>query len=347
MSEEISQDTEAEEVSQDSAPVEAAAENSQPAAEPAESPPNYWGAFKELPQFQGQDDSRVAMRLYEALQREQSAVEQLQQYQQLIPATSDYLSNRETYQEWLASKQQAQPAPQGTNEKQWWDPPKVRDAYKQFLIRDENGREVIDPNAPLEARHELGAYQAYKANFARQLLENPEQTLGPMVERVAVQRAEAIVTEKLQRMQDEQFVAQLEEENKDWLYDANRQPTPAGVAIQHYILEAKSIGIAGARQRWRYAKSMVERDLMVRAGVGQVPPQQQQNFQIPDPTPEQPAINPSEQRAVQDMGYLRQQAMRTASQRSADSTSARVPAKAMTFEEMFARNLQEQGLFRT
>lgn len=325
---------------------EAAAEQQAESQPAAPQPSDYWSAFRQLPQFEGQDERAVAARLYEALQQEQAATQALQQYQGMTPVLSEYMTNKERYQQWLQqqSQQQSQPQQQqaAQEESPWWNPPKVRDIYKQYLTRDENGREVIDPNAPLEARHALQEYQAYKAEFAKKFLENPEETLGPMIERVAVQRAESIVGEKFQRMQDEQFVAKLEQENADWLYDENRQPTAEGVAIQRYIYSAKELGINGAQARWDYAQAMVERDLML--GLLQQQQAPPQNFAQPVAQPPQPAINQGEQQAQQNMQYLRQQAMRTASQRPVETTSARVPQKKMTFEEMLAANLKQEGL---
>lgn len=302
---------------------------------------DYWGAFKGLPQFEGNDDRAIAARLYEALQQEQAAAQALQQYQSIAPVASEYLSNKEKYEQWLASQQQAQP--EQPKEESWWNPPKVKEIYKQYLTRDENGREVIDPAAPIEARHALQEYQGYKAEFAKKFLENPEEALGPMVERVAMERAESIVSQKFSRMQDEQFVQSLEAENADWLYDANRNPTPEGIAIQKYISQAAQLGINGAQARWDYSRAMVERDLMLNLFQQQQAPPQ--NFQqMPVPQAPQPAINPSEQQAQQNMQYLRQQAMRTASQRPAQTTSARTPEKKMTFEEMLTANLKNEGL---
>lgn len=342
------------ESSESSAPeASAAAVDSAPESAPAAQTADYWSAFRQLPQFSGQDERAVASRLYEALQREQSATQALQQYQSIIPVASEYLSNKELFEEWRNSRQQQQqaaPAPQPQPaQPSWWNPPKVREAYKQYLVRDENGREVIDQNAPLEARHELTEYQAYKANFAKKFLENPEDALGPMVERVAVQRAEQIFGEKMQRMKDEDFVSQLERENSDWLYDQNRNPTPEGLAIQHYITQAKSMGVNGAQQRWAYAKSMVERDLMLANIQSQqmgpaLPPQNAFMPAVADAP--QPTINPSEQQARQNMEYLRQQAMRTASQRPATTTNARVPQKPQTFAEMLTQQLKHEGLIQ-
>ena len=319
------------------------AEGSSPAPETGE----VWGAFRQLPQFQGADDRAIASRLYEALQREQSATHALQQYQSIIPVASEYLSKRDQFEQWLAAQQQQQqsqaaPQAQQPQESPWWNPPKVRDAYKQYLVRDENGREVISPDAPLDARHALSEYQAYKANFAQRFLEDPQAALGPMLEKVAGERAESIVQERLGRMQEEQFVSSLEQQNSDWLYDQNGNASPEGLLAQKYIQDARSLGIQGAKARWEYATRMVERDLLL-ANMQRSQQVQQLAAQAPRPAPQQ-AVNPANAAAQKNMEFLRQQAMRTASQRTAATTDARVPSKPMTFAEKLAVQLQEQGL---
>ena len=184
----------AEEVS--AAPVESeqaeaaavASAEAAPVQEQGYSVTDLWGAFKSLPQFQGQDDRAVAAGLYESLQREQAASRALQQYQQIIPFASDYLSNREAFEQWKSSREQGQAAPVAAprqpqpEESSWWNPPKIKDSYRQWLVRDENGREVIAENAPLEAKSALTEHLAYRADFAKKFLENPEQTLGSLLE---------------------------------------------------------------------------------------------------------------------------------------------------------------------
>lgn len=324
----------------------------QSAAPDASAPQQYsvdqlWGAFKSLPQFQGADDRAVAARLYESLQREQAASKALQQYQQIIPYASEYLQYREPFEEWRRAR--SQPAPQATapqpapEEQKWWNPPALKDVYRQYLVKDESGREAISPDAPLDARHALTEHLAYKADFAKKFLENPESTLGPMVEKVAVQRAEAIVQEQIARMKDEDFVQSLERENRDWLYDQEGRVSPEGLAVQKYIQDARSLGIAGAKARWDYATKMVERDLMLLHLRGQSQPQQAPPQQAA-PQQQPVAQSPVASAAQQNMDYLRQQAMRTASQRPAQTTDARVPSKAATFAEKLAANLKTEGL---
>lgn len=352
--------TAAESTAVESAPVASespAATAGQPQAEaPQYGATEIWTAFKSLPQFAGQDDGAVAAGLYEALQREQAASRALQQYQQIIPFASDYLRYKEPFEEWRRQQEQQMQAPQPgqpqPQETPWWDPPKLRDSYRQWLTKDENGRETIDPNAPLDARAALTEHLAYKADFAKKFLENPESTLGPMVEKVAVQRAEQIVQDKIQRMRDEDFVTGLERENRDWLYGPDGNASAAGVAVQKYIQDARSLGIAGAKARWDYATRMVERDLMLanlqqQSQQAMYPQAQQAQLQAayshtqPQAMPPQRPVDDSAQR---NMEYLRQQAMRQPSQRQAATTDARAPGKPMTFAERLSANLKQEGL---
>ena len=335
----------------DAAPEEssAVADNSlgvasaEPAAAPAQQ--DVWSAFRGLPEFQGHDDTAIAQRLYSAMQREEAAARALQQYQSIIPVASEYLSNRELYEQWKsaqnAPQQQApqpQAAPQARQEQSWWNPPQVKDSFRRYLTRDDSGREVISPDAPLDAKAALQDYMEYRANFAQKFLDNPEQTLGPMVERVAIERAQAIVEQRFQQMQNESLVGQLEQQNKDWIYDQNGRVSAEGLAVQKYIQDAKALGINGPQARWDYATRMVERDLLLANMQQWQQPQQAPQAQMPVAPQPQPTA------AQKNMEYLRQQAMRTPSQRPAVTTDARVPSKPMTFEERLLASAQDQGL---
>jgi hypothetical protein len=323
-------------------PVESAGPQEQASVEPQQQA-DVWNHFRSMPEFQGQEDRAIAERLYYAMQREEAAARALQQYQSAVPVVQDYISNRHDYEAWKSSRSQQQPqqapAAPKAEEKPWWNPPQLKDSYKRYLTRDEHGREVIDSNAPMDARVALEDYMTYRAEFAQKLLDNPEQTLGPMVEKVAIERAQRIVDERLGRMQDEQYVTGLEQQNKDWLYDEKGNVSAEGLAVQKYIADAKSIGINGAQARWDYATRMVERDLLL-ATMQQAQRQPAPRQQVPAPQPQQPTAE------QQNMEFLRRQAMRTASQRSSASaaTNARVPQKPMTFEERLLSAAQEEGL---
>lgn len=339
-------DEEVEDVGVESAPVEEASSAPEPAESSAPEQPQQevWGAFRQLPEFQGQEDRAIAERLYQAMRREEAAARALQQYQSAVPVVQEYLSNRPEYEKWRASMAQpaapqAQaPVPQQPEQPAWWNPPQVRDSYRRYLVRDEHGREVISADAPMDARAALEDYQQYRADFAQRFLDNPESAIGPMVEKVARERAQQIVDERLERVNAESYVSNLERDNRDWLYDEQGNVSAEGLAVQKYIQDAKGMGIQGAQARWDFATKMVERDLML-ATIQQSQQPQQQPMLPPAPQPQ-----PQTTAAQNNMEYLRQQAMRTASQRSTTTTTtARTPQRAMTFEERLLAAAQEEG----
>lgn len=303
-----------------------------------------FSGFRQLPQFQNMQDQEIAARLYQSMQREQQAVRALQQYQSIVPAASEYLSNREMYQQWLQNRgqQQAAVAPQSAPQQQeqaWWNPPKVNDAYKQYLVRDQNGREVIAEGAPLDAQHQLAAYQAYKADFAQKFLNDPQGALGPMVEKIVAERAREIAESQLSGYKEESLVQQIEAENRDWLYDQQGNVSREGLLVQKFIEDARGLGIKGAKARWDYATAMVERELALSNLQQAMQPRVQQA--PPQAAPAVPPAVPQQQDAAQrNMEFLRQQASRTQSRRSNPAPESRVPQKPMTFAERMYSNLQ-------
>jgi hypothetical protein len=317
-------------------PVEAEPEAPPPAEIPEElpvsEPVSPWETLKQMPAFAGKPDDEIASSVQQSLQREQALQHQLRQYQSFLPVASDYLSNREMYERWKAGQQAPQQPPPTAEEQGWWNPPKIRDAYRQYLVKDENGREIIAPEAPLDARHALAEYQAYRAEFAKKFLENPEETLAPMVAKVADQRAQELIQQQLARRDEEHFVSQVEHENADWLRDESGNVSREAVLAQKFVEDAKRFGIQGARPRWEYAKAMVERELLLNF-------YQQANQQS---APQQP--NPGEAAARQNMEFLRQQAMRTPPRSSPGTTDPRVPPPKLSFEEKFRSQLAQEGL---
>jgi hypothetical protein len=323
-----------------------------------------WDAFKRLPDFQGQDDRAIASRLYNAMEREKAASKALAQYQQVLPYAQEYLSNRREFEAWRQSQsspqvQQAQQLQQAQPQaKAWWNPPQVRDSSKRYLIKDEDGREVIDPNAPITAREELYEYQQYKADFAKKFLENPEQALGPMVQDLAAKQAEQIIQERFQKQENEQFVSSIEEQNRDWLFDKQTgNVTPEGLLVHKYIEEARERGISGPQARWDYAIAMTEREMLAKAfddqqsaytNQIQQSARQFMDQQVAAPQPARPAPQPQppqQDLAKQNMEYLRREAARNPS-RSAGSASTdnRASKPKMTFEQMLREDAGSRGL---
>lgn len=338
----------------------------QPAAQPTP-----WEAFKRLPEFQGADDRAIAARLYNAMEREKAASRALAQYQQVLPYAQEYLTNRREFEAWRQSQSQQQhpqvaqaqqlqqraQQPQQPEKPKWWNPPEVRESYKRYLVKDENGREVISEDAPLDARHALMEYQQYKADFAKKFLEDPQAALGPMVQDLAAKQAQEIVQKQFEQVNNEQFVTSIEEQNRDWLFDPQTgNVTPEGLLVHKYIEEAREHGIDGPQQRWQYAIAMTERDMLARVfdesqaaqarQYQQQPPQpqvQQAPAQQPAPAPVQQEAAPD--LAKQNMQYLRREAARNPSRSAGTAVNdSRASRPKRTFEELLREDASSRGL---
>ena len=345
-------------------------QQSAPQAPQQAAPTSPWDAFKRLPDFQGQDDRAIATRLYTAMEREKAASRALAQYQQVLPYAQEYLSNRREFEAWRQSQAQSQPQqmpaaqPQATEKPKsaWWNPPQVKDSYKRYLVKDEDGREIIDPNAPIHAREELAEYQQYKADFARKFLEDPEGALGPMIQDMAAKQAQEIVQQQFERVNNESYVSGIEEQNRDWLFDPQTgNVTPEGFLVHKYIEEAREAGIQGPQKRWEYALAMTERELLAKAfddsqstfqdSIRQHTQQFMSNAQASRQAPPAPAPQPEPPQpkqpdlAQQNMQYLRREAARNPS-RSAGTASndPRTPKPKRSFADMLKDEASSRGL---
>lgn len=262
-----------------------------------------YDAFKSLPEFRGQDDIAIARNLYQTYQGFGQAQQQLRQYQEYA---SEYARNADQFRKWQAAQQQAQPQPQ---KPKWWDPPQVKDEWKQFIVRDpESGREIIAQDAPLDAQSAIKAYQAYTAQFAKKFVTDPEGTLKPFVEDLVSQKAQEIVQQQLGNYTAQNYVSSLEQQNSDWLYNPDGSISNEGRTIQHYIDQASRSGIADPQARWVFATSMLERDLLnmrYQQMMAQPP-------MAPPMEPQAPAPSPVEQ---SNMQFLRERATRAQQER--------------------------------
>lgn len=326
-------------IPESSAPVAEAAPVTEPQPE-ASSGSGFvtpYEAFRHLPEYNGADDLAIAQDLYRAKQGYQEAQRQLQQYQSIVPYAQEYLKNQQAFAAW--QKQQAEAAkPKPAEQPKWWNPPQVKDTWRNYIVRDpQTGKEVISPDAPYEAQQSLREYQAYTADFARKLVTDPENTLKPFVEQVAIQKAQEMVQQHLSQYQSQNYVNDLEKQNSDWLYDQQGNVTPEGKAIQAYIQQASEYGIQGAEARWKYATGMLQRDLLnmryqqMQAGMQAAPP--------PAPQPQVPA----DPVAQQNMQFLRERATRTPN-RSGGATEPRAPRSRMSFEDRLRSQLVNDGV---
>jgi hypothetical protein len=316
------------------APVSAPVDSAAPESAPAQDFSTPYEAFRHLPEFQGQDDLSIAQNLYRAFNGYGETQRQLQQFQSLIPHTTDYVRNKAEYDKWRAA-QAAAAQPKAEEKPKWWAPPQVKDTWRSYVVKDPaTGKEMISPDAPYEAQAALREYQQYTADFARKLVTDPETTLKPFIEDIAISKAKEMVEQHLNQYQNQNFVTDLERQNADWLYDASGQVSREGQAIQQYISQAAQIGIQDPKARWQYATGMLQRDLLNL---------RYQQMQPPAPMAPAPAAPPADPVAQQNMQFLRERATRTTN-RSAGATEPRAPRQRMSFEERLKSQLVSDGV---
>lgn len=139
---------------------------------------------------------------------------QAQQFQQLQPEI-------QAWQQWRAQQAQVQPPPPQPA----WNPPALSDVARRYMAPD--GQPVED--APVAARNEIEAYNAYRANFVEKLTHNPGEALAPIVRELTAplfQQFDQAVNQRVQQIQSEQFNRAYLTENADWAFekDANGRP---------------------------------------------------------------------------------------------------------------------------
>ena len=342
--EQVQEQPVAEESQAPEAPVPEAAQP--PAPESSEGFQSPYEAFRALPDFAGQDDITIARNLYGAYNGFNESQRQLQQYQQVVPYAQEYLRNKNDFEKWQQSQAaEAAKAAEPEPPPKWWNPPQVKDQWKSYIVRDpQTGKEVIDPNAPFEAQQALRDYQAYTSDFARRFVTDPENVLQPFVEQIATQKAQEMVQQQLGQFQAKSYIQNLEEQNADWLFDANGQVTPEGQAVQRHIEGARQLGIQSPQERWAYATGMLQRDLLEhRFRQGQQQPMQAPPEQAMEQAPQQPPMTPEQQAAAQNMQFLRERATRTPN-RSAGATEPAAPSPRLSFEERLQSQLSKDGV---
>ena len=106
----MSEEDLSQEVSQEApeADVSSPAQDSPQEAAPQQEQVDYWGHFKGLPEFSGKDDRDIAAHLYQTMERERAASQQLTQYQQVLPYAQEWMANRREFEAWRQSQQEQQ-----------------------------------------------------------------------------------------------------------------------------------------------------------------------------------------------------------------------------------------------
>ena len=177
-----------------------------------------------------------------------------------------------------------------------------------------------------------------------------------MIQQMAQTQAQQIVQQTLDQRDNESFVDSVQEENRDWLIDAETgNVTPEGLLVHKKIEEARSLGINGPQARWNYAVAMAERDMLAQRFEQQSQQEQQFTQQMQEmanapPEPEPPAepeqAAPQPDQAQQNMEYLRREASRNPSRSAGQAiNNGEQPKKPSgNFNQMLKEQLASKGL---
>ena len=216
-------------------------------------------------------------------------------------------------------------------------------------LKTKNGRDTIDPNAPLDARESITDAWEYKQKFAEKFLANPEEALGPMVAGNGCKTGRADRSGQLEEAGRNQYVATLEEQNKDWLYDEDGKWSVEGEIAHKAIEQASAMGITDPEARWQYALQTVEADLLRRTMSTQEQNQQANAFTQALPEHVAPAevevpAEPEPNQSEAALDYLRRAASRTPSRSGHNTNSAQAQKQGVSFEQQLKDTAEQMGL---
>lgn len=167
----------------------------------------------------GSDEKAALTQLTQRLQ-------QLQQLQQLAPYVQSYQQHAPAFSRFLQEQQRAaqQPAPVNPQQpKSWkqqiWNPPEFNPSWMSMLKRDEQGNLALQPGVPPDVLPKYQAYQQYRQEFAEKFLNNPIDTMEPIIQQIVRAEAQQLVQQSVSQQRDHQFANSFVQENTSWLYE--------------------------------------------------------------------------------------------------------------------------------
>jgi hypothetical protein len=218
------------------------------------------------------DDATMLRDVFAAAQQAQTYRTQAQQLAQQQAALLQRMGQ--------PAQQQAAPQQPGQAQNplaKFWQPPEFQPQWEQLVTRDAQGNvNGVKPGAPVDILPKYLAYHQYRRDFADRLLSNPVEALGPMVQEMAAQQAQRIMQGQMQTYQDRTWTDSFMSQNSQWLHardaagnlltnHATGRPmlSPAGQRFGQYVVEAERMGVGDIRQQERFARSMLQRDLLM------------------------------------------------------------------------------------
>jgi hypothetical protein len=223
--------------------------------------------FAQANQFQ--DDKTFMEAILGQAQAASAAQAQLQNVQ-------NYQAALQQAQAMAQQQRQAAAAPAAKPLNAIWNPPEFNPQWNSLVRNDEKGVPTLIPGAPADILPKFLAYQQYRQNFAEKFLSNPEETLMPLINATADERAREMVRKEIDARQEQHYIQSFVQDNSGWLHqkDAqgqvvrnqqNGQPvlSPAGQRFQQYVTQAANNGITGVRGQEEYARTYLQRDILI------------------------------------------------------------------------------------
>lgn len=218
---------------------------------------------------QFQDDKTFIQAVLEQAQAAQTAQTQL-------AAMQNYQAALAQAQQMAAQQRQAVAAPAAKPLNALWNPPEFDARWNSLVRSDEKGVPSLVPGAPAEILPKYLAYQQYRQAFAEKFLSNPEETLLPLINSAADERAREMVRKEFETRQEQHYIQTFVSDNSSWLHarDAHNQAilnpqtgrpvlSPAGQRFQQYVVQANGMGISNVQQQEQYAKTALQRDILL------------------------------------------------------------------------------------
>jgi len=209
----------------ESAPV-APAVDAAPAASTATAPPAPQSTPSWLEKFRSQGID-LPQDENAALQHLQSIYQSHRQMQPTLPYYNSFLQHWGEFSQYLANKNK--PATEESKPRPWygdWNAPEYKPEWEALITRDAQGNLVPAPGAPPDVVPKYLAARQHTTEFLSNFARNPWQTLEQPISNLIEEKANALIEQRLAKMQETQQAQSFVQQNSPWIYatDQNGQP---------------------------------------------------------------------------------------------------------------------------
>lgn len=133
---------------------------------------------------------------------------------------ADFLENRDQYLQYRKSAQPAQPAPWFADLGELYAPMQWDPSWANHVMEDPaSGALVLRPNGRPDILAKAQSYLDRTRKIQQKFWENPAEYIRPIVEKLATQQAQQIVSAQFGAHAEAQNMAQFEAQHARWLYE--------------------------------------------------------------------------------------------------------------------------------